>query len=748
MNGTTPTAVRQVVMNITGMTCAACAARIEKVIGKMDGVEQIDVNLALHRATLQIVPARISFRSIEDKVRQLGYTAEEHHPGTADKSGADPFEIRRTGAVLLVSFLFMVPFLWAMADHHAWTASIPVPELLLNPWFQLALATPVQFIIGLPFYIRAFHAVKNGGANMDVLIVMGTSAAYFYSHYLMFHPSATAGHAAGGAHHMPLYFDASVMIMTIVWFGKWLEALSKRRTLHSLRQLHELRPEMAQVVRGSRELRVPFEEVASGELLVVRPGEKIAVDGVVIEGYASVNESMISGESLPVDKRPGDRVISGTWNQNGVLKVRATEVGHQTTLAKMIRLMEEAQSSKAPIQRMADNISGIFVPIIIAIAAVTFAAWYFIVEPGVTGGALEKAIAVLLIACPCALGLATPTSILVGSGRAAQLGILFKEGKHLEELPRTDVILLDKTGTITIGKPHLFDVMAAGRRDRSSLLRTVAAAEQHSEHPLAKAIVEAAWSEGSGAAGLPACERFESSAGRGISAVVEGSAVLAGTRKWLQEQGVGPIPPSGRIERWEQEGCNVIYAAIDGEWAGAIALSDRIKPASRKAIQQFKAMGAEVMMVTGDHHQTARSIAKQAGIRHVYAEMLPEHKAALVHELKRQGKHVAMIGDGINDAPALAAANVGAAIAKGTDIAKAAADIVLLRGDLNGMVRAIGISRRTMQIIRQNLLFSLMYNALAIPFAVSGYLAPWVACTAMAFSSVTVICNALRLQKA
>lgn len=745
----TQAAVRQAVLNITGMTCAACAARIEKVIGRMDGVERIDVNLALHRASLQFVPGVVSLRRIEDKVRQLGYEAEEHDPGTTDQSGADPFELRRTGLIALVSFMFMLPFVWAMSGHHALTASLTVPELLLNPWFQLALATPVQFIIGMPFYVRAYHAVRNGGANMDVLIVIGTSAAYFYSHYLMFHPGAVAAHTdgsgAGAIHHVPLYFDASVMIMTIVLFGKWLEALSKRRTLYSLRQLHELRPEMAQVIRGGRELRVPFEDVGHGELLLVRPGDKIAVDGVIVEGYASVNESMISGESLPVDKRPGDCVVSGTWNHNGMLKVKATQVGRETTLAAMIRMMEEAQSSKAPIQRMADHVSSVFVPVIVAIAALTFAVWYIAIQPGATGGALEKAIAVLLIACPCALGLATPISILVGSGRAAQLGILFKEGKHLEQLPRTDVVLLDKTGTITVGKPHLVDVMAVGR-SRESLLHTVAAAERHSEHPLAKAIVDAAASVPE--ADWPECDRFESSAGRGVSAVVDGRAVLVGTRKWLHEQGVVPIQQSGRIERWERQGRNVVYAAIDGEWAGAIALSDVVKPASLKAIRQFKALGAEVMMVTGDHHQTARTIAKQAGIRHVYAEMMPEDKAALVRELKRQGKQVAMIGDGINDAPALAAADVGAAIAKGTDIAKAAADIVLLRGDLNGMVRAFGISRKTMSIIRQNLAFSMFYNALAIPIAVSGYLAPWVACTAMAFSSVTVICNALRLQKA
>ncbi len=748
MSVTSPTAVRQVVLNISGMTCAACAVRIEKVIGRMEGVEQIQVNLALHRASMSFVPGKITLRHVEDKIKQLGYSAREHHATEENRGRTDPFETVRTGTILLISFVFMVPFLWAMAGHHTLTSSLWVPELLLNPWFQLALATPVQFGIGLPFYIRAFQAIRNGGANMDVLIVMGTSAAYFYSHYLMFHPAS--GHAAGSAHHGSLYFDASVMIMTIVWFGKWLEALSKRRTLRSLHQLHQLRPETAQVLRDNKEQRVSLENVTAGEIIVVRPGEKIPVDGIILEGHASINESMISGESIPVDKKAGERVISGTLNLNGMLKIQATGVGSETTLAKMIQLMEEAQNSKAPIQRMADTISGVFVPIIIGLAALTFAAWYFVFEPGATGGALEKAIAVLLIACPCALGLATPTSILVGSGRAAQLGILFKEGKHLEMLPDTQVILLDKTGTITMGKPHVYDMMAV-RRSGDSLLHLLAGAEQHSEHPLARAIVEAYMDRrehGSGRESLPVCEAFQASAGSGIRAVVEGKTVIAGNRHWLQEHGIAPIPQSTRIERWEQQGSNVVYAAIDGEWAGAVALRDQIKPSSRPAIQQLQAMGASVIMVTGDHPQTARSIAKKVGIREVYSEMLPEHKAALVDELKRQGKKVAMVGDGINDAPALAAADTGVAVSRGTDIAKAAADIVLLKGDLKGMVRAIGISRRTMQVIRQNLVFSLFYNALAIPFAVTGYLAPWVACTAMAFSSVTVICNALRLQKA
>ncbi|TDF97500.1 heavy metal translocating P-type ATPase [Paenibacillus piri] len=744
-------AVQQVVLDISGMTCATCAARIEKVVGRMDGVEQINVNLALHRASVAIVPAKTSMEQIESKIEQLGYKVRKRISsvaGIADREGEDPFDIRYTGLRFVVSFVLMLPFVWAMAKHHDFAASLPVPELLLNPWFQLALATPVQFVIGLPFYVRAFYALKSGSANMDVLVVIGTLAAYMYSHYLMFHPGhAAVGHAAHGAAtgaYTPLYFDAAVMIMTIVWLGKWLEAIARKRTLGSLHQLHALRPEAAHVVKGGKELRVSVADIAVGDIIVVRPGESIPVDGFVTDGHAAVNEAMISGESLPVDKQPGDRVISGTLNTNGVLSIQASGVGGSTTLSRMIDLMEEAQSSKAPIQRMADTISAVFVPVIIGLATITYAVWYLVLEPGAAGVALEKAISVLLIACPCALGLATPTSILVGSGRAAQLGILFKEGKYLELVPRADVMLLDKTGTLTAGAPRLIGVMSA-RGPEASLLRLLAAAEQPSEHPLAHSIVGAAQREG---LVLPECSGFAAVPGRGIRAIVDGRTVLAGTRKWLQEQGVPPVPAFNRIERWERQGSNVVFAAVDGAWAGAVALSDTLKPASRQAVQQLTAMGVTVMMVTGDHRSTAEAIARQVGIRHVHAERLPEAKAALIKELQERGCKVAMVGDGINDAPALSAADIGIAVARGTDIAKAAADVVLIKNDLHGLLHMIRISRRTMRIIRQNLGFSLLYNVLAIPFAVCGYLAPWMACTAMAFSSVTVLCNALRLRKA
>ncbi|OXM87243.1 heavy metal translocating P-type ATPase [Paenibacillus rigui] len=747
MSGPTPTAVRQVVMSISGMTCAACAARIEKAVGRMEGVQDVSVNLALNSASLRLQPHQITTEQIEHKIGQLGYSAQvRNDSGESDKS-TDRLGTGTTGWMAFLSLLLTLPFLWAMMAHHSLTSGWWVPGLLSNPWFQLTLATLAQFAIGQPFYRGAYYAVKNGGANMDVLVVMGTSAAYFYSHYLMFHGSVQPGHTQGHHGSGPLYFDASVMIFTIVWLGKWLEAISKKRTLSSLKQLQKLRPETAHVLRGEKEARVPFAEVREGDVLVIRPGDQVAADGFIMEGCAAVDESMISGESVPVDKQPGDGVISGTINLNGVLMVRASRVGQQSTIARMIRMMEEAQAAKPPIQRMADKISAVFVPIIIAVAAVTFAVWYIALEPGEAGGALEKAIAVLLIACPCALGLATPTSILVGSGRAAQSGILFKEGKQLEVLPHTDVILLDKTGTLTAGKPRWVDAIAS-RGQVTTLLRIVSGAEQHAEHPLGRAIVQEALHRG---ILLPEAEQFEASPGKGIRAVVEGRSVLTGSRQWLLESGVAGVPAVtgiSMLERWEQEGCNVVHAAVDGQWAGAFALRDMLKPAARKAVRQLKALGLDVRMVTGDHTRTARAIAKQVGLDRVAAEVLPEGKVDLVRQLQREGKKVTMVGDGINDAPALAAADVGISFARGTDIAKSAADVILLQGDLTAIVRAIRISRGTMRVIRQNLMFSLFYNALAIPLAVIGYLAPWMACTAMALSSVTVICNALRLQRA
>ncbi|NHN30323.1 heavy metal translocating P-type ATPase [Paenibacillus agricola] len=750
-----------VVLDITGMTCAACGARIEKAVGRMDGVERIQVNLALNRAGVTLLPQQTHIDLIKKRIHQLGFEAIERSKDEAGKSEGSSRGIWHSGLIFVVSLLLTLPFLWAMAAHHELTASVWVPALLINPWFQWALATPVQFVIGFPFYLGAYRALRSGSANMDVLIIMSTSAAYFYSHYLLFHAPDIHNYSyteAGSLHpqHVPLYFDASAMVMTIVWLGRWLESLSKKRALNSLHQLHRLRPEAARVIQEGREQRIPLAQIAVGDRILIRPGESIPLDGEVVDGDSSVNESMLTGEAMPVNKKTGDRVTGGTINGNGMLEVSVSDVGHQSTLSKIIALVEEAQVSKAPIQRLADQISGIFVPVIIAIAMATFAGWYMIMEPGDVGGALEKAIAVLLIACPCALGLATPISILVGSARAAQSGIVFKEGRNMELLPKVNMILLDKTGTMTGSIPRVTDIWTASgvggastppAPPKHALLRIMAAAEQHSEHPLGKAIIrEARGME----LDIPASSHFVAFPGKGIQALVEGKAIWIGTRQWLVERGVGGLvqPGAGVFKQWEQQGFITLYVAADGLWLGALAFSDPVIPDTRKAVRQLASMGMDIRMVTGDRQSTAAYTAKQAGVRHVYARMLPEGKERLVRSLQQEGYTVAMVGDGINDAPALAAADIGIAVMQGTDIAKAAADIVLLKHGLQGLVRSVKVSRATMRIIRQNLAFSMLYNAFALPFAIGGYLAPWMACTAMAFSSVTVICNALRLRKA
>ncbi|TVY10553.1 heavy metal translocating P-type ATPase [Paenibacillus cremeus] len=739
-------AYEPVVLQITGMTCAACAARIEKVVGRIDGVEEISVNLALERATVALDESKVPLGRVIEKIIQLGFGATKQQMAAEDNHEAEQREFRRLQRTVLLSLLLTLPFVWAMAGHHGLSHAIWVPELLLNPYFQLLLATPIQFVIGFPFYVRAFQALRNFSANMDVLVVLGTSTAYFYSHYLTMRVSSmAAGEHSMHEMSMPLYFDSSAMILTIVLIGKWLEARAKQSTRSQLQQLHLLQAKTARVLRGSEELVVPAAEVRSGDMLVVRPGEKVPADGEIVEGRALVDESMISGESVPVEKKPGDAVTGGTVNQNGVLTIRSTKVGKETLVAGMIRLLEQAQSSKAPIQRLADKISGVFVPVVVGAAIATFFLWYLWLSPGVEGDALEKAIAVMLISCPCALGLATPTSILVGTGRAATLGILFKEGKTLERLSSADTIVLDKTGTLTTGRPEVTDVMAVDR-SKEAFLRLVASAERYSEHPFGKAIVGRAAIDG---ITLSECSRFQIVAGRGVQAEVEGSDVWIGSSAWMQELGISLGLHQDRMQRLAKQGKSVLHVATGGKWIGAVALSDSIRTTSSQAVRRLQQQhGLEVVMATGDRQAAADAIAKRAGISSVYAERLPEEKLLLVQSLQARGRKVVMVGDGINDAPALAAADIGIAVRSGTELTQAAADIVLLRGDLNSIADAMRVSRKTIYNIRQNFAFSFCYNLVAIPFAAAGFMAPWMACTAMALSSVTVVCNALRLRRA
>lgn len=731
--------VKEVVdFQLEGMTCAACANRIEKGLNKLRGVTNATVNFAMETARVEYSPSDVSVSDMQNKVQQLGYKAilktgnEAAHDHRAK-------EVQHQKRKLLISAILSLPLLWSMVGHFSFTSWIYMPEILMNPWLQLLLATPVQFYVGRQFYVGAYKALRNGSANMDVLVSLGTSAAYFYSLYL----TIAWYVGGGGAHHGPsLYYETSAVLITLVIMGKLFESLAKGRSSEAIKSLMGLQAKTALVVRNGQEISVPVEEVIAGDIVLVRPGDKVPVDGEVMEGVSSVDESMLTGESIPVEKKPGDAVIGATINKNGMLKIKATKVGKETALAQIIKVVEEAQGSKAPIQRVADVISGIFVPIVVGVAAAAFLIWYFFVTPGDFAGALEKAIAILVIACPCALGLATPTSIMAGSGRAAELGILFKGGEHLEQTHKIDAIILDKTGTVTKGKPELTDVLAEG--DEAEFLRLVGAAEKNSEHPLAEAIVAGIREKG---VELPATEAFEAIPGYGIKAVVEGKELMIGTRRLMETFNVDAKQAYAAMSRLEEEGKTAMLVAVNKQYQGIVAVADTIKETSKDAVARLKAMGIQVIMITGDNERTAKAIAAQVGIDHVLAEVLPEGKAEEVRKLQAQGKKVAMVGDGINDAPALATADIGMAIGTGTDIAMEAADVTLMRGDLSSIPDAIYMSRKTMSNIKQNLFWALGYNTLGIPIAAVGLLAPWVAGAAMALSSVSVVLNALRLQR-
>ncbi|UYX50506.1 cadmium-translocating P-type ATPase [Bacillus thuringiensis] len=723
---------------VSGMTCAACANRVEKRLNKLEGVNKATVNFALESATVDFNPDEISVNEMKSAITKLGYKLEVKSDEQDASTDHRLQEIERQKKKFIISFILSFPLLWAMVSHFSFTSFIYLPDILMNPWVQLALATPVQFIIGGQFYIGAYKALRNKSANMDVLVALGTSAAYFYSVYLSIQ-------SIGSSEHMTdLYFETSAVLITLIILGKLFEAKAKGRSSEAIKKLMGLQAKTATVVRDGTEMKILIEEVVAGDIVYVKPGEKIPVDGEIVEGKSAIDESMLTGESIPVDKTIGDVVIGSTMNKNGFLKVKATKVGRDTALAQIIKVVEEAQGSKAPIQRVADQISGIFVPVVVVIAIITFAVWMIFVTPGDFGGALEKMIAVLVIACPCALGLATPTSIMAGSGRSAEYGILFKGGEHLEATHRLDTIILDKTGTVTNGKPVLTDIIVADGFEEKEILKLVGAAERNSEHPLAEAIVEGIKEKG---IDIPNSETFEAIPGFGIESVVEGKQLLIGTRRLMKKFNIDIEEVSKSMEELEREGKTAMLIAIDKEYAGIVAVADTVKDTSKAAIARLKKMGLDVVMITGDNTQTAQAIAKQVGIDHVIAEVLPEGKAEEVKKLQAKGKKVAMVGDGINDAPALATADIGMAIGTGTDVAMEAADITLIRGDLNSIADAIFMSKMTIRNIKQNLFWALAYNGLGIPIAAFGFLAPWVAGAAMAFSSVSVVLNALRLQR-
>ncbi|KDE48577.1 ATPase P [Geobacillus sp. CAMR12739] len=726
-------ATEKVTLDIEGMTCAACATRIEKGLNRMEGVTIAAVNLATNSAVVEYKEGVTSVEDILEKIKKLGYKGQIRNE-EQDDAGRKEERLKQKQRQLAISIILSLPLLYTMLAHMPFAIGLPMPQLLMNPWFQLLLATPVQFYIGGPFYVGAYRALRNKSANMDVLVALGTSAAYVYSLYEAFR-------TLGNPEYMPrLYFETSAVLITLVLVGKYFEALAKGRTTEAISKLVSLQAKEATVIRNGEEMKVPLEEVVIGDTILVKPGEKIPVDGTVISGASSVDESMITGESIPVDKKEGDYVIGATMNTNGVLTIRAEKVGKDTALVNIIKIVEEAQGSKAPIQRMADVISGIFVPIVVGIAVVAFMIWYFFAAPGDLAKALEAAIAVLVIACPCALGLATPTSIMVGTGKGAEQGILFKGGEYLERTHQINAVLLDKTGTVTKGKPEVTDVLVF----REDMLDYAVSAESASEHPLAHAIVEYGKKQ---AISMKPLEHFSAITGHGIEAVIDGKTVLIGTRKLMKDRAVGISQCENRLIELEKQGKTAMLVAIDGQLAGIIAVADTVKESSKEAIQTLKQMGIDVYMATGDNQRTAEAIANEVGIEHVYAEVLPENKANIVEELQKQGKRVAMVGDGINDAPALAKADIGMAIGTGADVAIETADVTLVGGDLRHIPKAIELSRQTMKNIRQNLFWALFYNTIGIPVAAFGLLEPWIAGAAMAFSSVSVVANALRLKR-
>ncbi len=732
-------ATNQVNLVISGMNCAACAARIEKGLSKMDGVIGANVNLALEEGTIEFTRSQVSERDLIERIEKLGFQASMKEDVEAeDEESPREKAIKKQQRKFIISAIFAFPLLWTMFGHFSFTEWMYVPDFLMNPWVQLALATPVQFVIGWQFYAGAYKALRNGSANMDVLVALGTSAAYFYS---LYEAIRSMGHAG---HHPALYFETSAVLITLILLGKLFEAKAKGRSSEAIKKLMGLQPKTATVIRGNKEMTVPLEEVQIGDLIYVRPGEKIPVDGEVTEGTSSVDESMLTGESIPVDKQSGDLVYGATLNKNSYLKVKAIKIGKDTALAQIIKVVEQAQGSKAPIQRLADQISGIFVPIVVGIAFLTFLAWYFIVSPGNFSEALENTIAVLVIACPCALGLATPTSIMAGSGRAAEWGILFKGGEHLEKFHQVDTVIFDKTGTLTHGKPALTDVLVLGSRSEEEVLQIVASVEKPSEHPLAAAIVDAANKR---QLEMKEVTSFETIPGYGVMAELDGRQIRVGTRRLMEEAHLPVHEIEALMAELEDKGKTAMIAAIDEEIMAIIAVADTIKESSAHAVKELQSQGIDVWMISGDNQRTAEAIAEQAGIKHVIGEVLPEGKADEVRNLQARGKKVAMVGDGINDAPALALADIGIAIGTGTDVAMEAADITLMKGDVQGVADALYVSRQTMKNIKQNLFWAFGYNTLGIPVAFCGLLAPWLAGAAMAFSSVSVVLNALRLQR-
>ncbi|MTV19907.1 heavy metal translocating P-type ATPase [Staphylococcus delphini] len=714
---------------IAGMTCAACSARIERVLQREAGIDQINVNLVMENGTVKYDPSQITIEEIYERVAKIGYEAfpMETKDETAKRKSD---ELKRQKAKFIISLILALPLLYTMFGHFSFLSFIPVPDLLMNGWFQFILATPIQFVLGWQFYVGAYKSLKSKSANMDVLVAMGTSAAYFYSLYLML---THLGHSG----HVPLYFETSAVLITLILLGKYFEMRAKGHASDAISKLAALQVKDAEVEREGKTEMIAIDDVRVGDIVWVRSGQQIPLDGQVIEGSTTVNEAMLTGESMPVEKNIGDTVIGSTINQTNFIKLQVTHVGEDLVLNQIIKVVEEAQNDKPQIQRLADKISNIFVPTVVVLALLSFIVWFFVVTPFQFTAAFEIFIAVIVIACPCALGLATPTSIMVGSGRAAEFGILFKTAEALEQAQHVDTIVFDKTGTITNGEPKVVHVYH--ETEEAAIGAYVKSLEMQSEHPLSKALVDYYNDEA-----VRPVSQYETHAGSGISGVIDDNRVRIGSMRFVTNNDLTQDQQDSMHSLAEQ-GATVVGMTINETLVAIIGVRDEPK-AEAKAVIETLNKDYDLVMLSGDSEQTAQAIGRELGFTSVIAEVKPDEKSKVVSALQNEGQRVMMVGDGINDAPALMKSDIGVAMGSGSDIALESADIALVRNHLGGIAEALQLSRLTIKNIKQNLFFAFCYNLIGIPIAAAGFLAPWVAGTAMAFSSVSVVLNALRLK--
>ncbi len=744
-------ATKKSIFPVSGMTCASCVARVEEALSSVPGVVAANVNLASEKATVEYTEG-MELADLRRAVKEAGYELGSEAETLEDVTTAAQRELRGVRN----------RFIFAAILASSIMALMWVPSFGGKPYLLWALATPVQFWAGWRFYRGAWGALRHKTTDMNTLVAVGTSAAYFYSMVAVLSPGLFAATEV----ELGLHFDTSAMIITLILLGRFLETRARGQTSEAIKKLIGLNPKTALVIRNGEEREISVEDVQVGDLILVRPGERVPVDGIIREGYSSIDESMITGESIPVEKKAGDEVIGASINKTGSFKFEATRVGKNTTLAQIIRLVDEAQGSKAPIQRLADIIASYFVPIVIGIATITFIVWYLTGPTPALTYAILNFVAVLVIACPCAMGLATPTAIIVGTGKGAEHGVLIRSAEALEKSHQIGAVLLDKTGTLTQGEPKVTDIIAVPSSSQEEVLRLAASAEHGSEHPLGEAIVKAAAEK---KLQVPSASDFNAIPGHGVEALVIGKKLLLGNLRLIKNRGFSLYGLEEEAERLWVKGKTVMFLGIDSRVVGIIALADTLKPNAKAAVDALHSMGIEVMMLTGDNRRTAKAIAQEVGIDRALAEVLPEHKAQEVKKLQQEGKVVAMVGDGINDAPALAQSDVGIAIGTGTDVAMETADITLIRGDLGGIVTAISLSKRTMRTIKQNLFWAFAYNTALIPVAAGvlylafgntgvpsglhfilgdyGFLNPILAAAAMAASSITVVSNSLRLKR-